>query len=193
MGAGTYTCVVTDENGFSVSQTFVVTEGIAIEAAANITNATNGAANGAINLATAGGSGNLSVVWSNGATGTSLENLAPGVYTAVVTDENGCQKTFGPFVVENITNVNDPDFVTGFKVYPNPTSDLLFFEINTNQVVGATVNIYTVTGKLLWSKVAYKGTQISDRIDVSAFQTGVYLLEMKTAEGVAQRKFIVTK
>lgn len=95
--------------------------------------------------------------------------------------------------MENITNVNDPDFVTGFKVYPNPTSDLLFFEINTNQVVGATVNIYTVTGKLLWSKVAYKGTQISDRIDVSAFQTGVYLLEMKTAEGVAQRKFIVTK
>ena len=148
---------------------------------------------GTITLATTGGSGNLSVVWNNGATGTSLENLTPGSYTAVVTDENDCQKTFGPFVVENITNVNDPDFVTGFKVYPNPTSDLLFFEINTNQIVGATVNIYTVTGKLLWSKVAYKGTQISDRIDVSAFQTGVYLLEMKTAEGVAQRKFIVTK
>jgi thiol-disulfide isomerase/thioredoxin len=193
LGAGTYTCVVTDEIGFSISQTFVITEGAAIEAAANITNATNGSANGAITLATTGGSGNLSVVWNNGATGTSLENLTPGSYTAVVTDENGCQKTFGPFVVENITNVNDPDFVTGFKVYPNPTSDLLFFEINTNQVVGATVNIYTVTGKLLWSKVAYKGTQISDRIDVSAFQTGVYLLEMKTAEGVAQRKFIVTK
>ena len=46
---------------------------------------------------------------------------------------------------------------------------------------------------MLWSKVAYKGTQINDRIDVSAFQSGIYILEMKTASGVAQRKFIVTK
>jgi thiol-disulfide isomerase/thioredoxin len=192
LAAGSYTCVVTDEAGFSVSQTFVVTETAAIEANAAITNATNGASNGAINLTTAGGTGNLSIVWNNGATGASISNLAAGTYTAVVTDENGCQKTF-TFIVESVTSVNDPAFVTGFKVYPNPTADILFFEISTNEVVGATVNIYTTTGKMLWSKVAYKGTQINDRIDVSAFQSGIYILEMKTANGVAQRKFIVTK
>ena len=192
LAAGSYTCVVTDEAGFSVSQTFVVTEAAAIEATAAITNASNGANNGAINITTSGGTGNLNVVWSNGATGTSINNLAAGTYTAVITDENGCQKTF-TFVVETATSVNDPAFVTGFKVYPNPTSDLLFFEISTSEVVGATVNIYTTTGKMLWSKVAYKGNQINDRIDVSAFQSGIYILEMKTADGVAQRKFIVTK
>lgn len=192
LAAGSYTCVVTDEAGFSVSQTFVVTEAAAIEATAAITNATNGENNGAINITTAGGTGNLNVVWSNGATGTSINNLAAGTYTAVITDENGCQKTF-TYVVETATSVNDPAFVTGFKVYPNPTSDVLFFEISTNEVVGATVNIYTTTGKMLWSKVAYKGNQINDRIDVSAFQSGIYILEMKTANGVAQRKFIVTK
>ena len=91
--------VVTDEVGLSVSQTFVVTETAAIEANAAITNATNGASNGAINLTTAGGTGNLSIVWNNGATGASINNLAAGTYTAVVTDENGCQKTF-TFIVK---------------------------------------------------------------------------------------------
>ncbi|MBK8700321.1 MAG: T9SS type A sorting domain-containing protein [Saprospiraceae bacterium] len=191
--AGTYTCVITDEVGLTTSSTFVVNEGQAIEATANITNASNGASNGAITLAALGGAGTLSISWSNGATGASIENLAPGSYTAIVTDETGCQRTFGPFVVETVSAVEDPAFLTAFKIYPNPTSDVLNFEINAVNDLDAAMNIYTATGKKVWTKVAYKGSNIADRIDVSSLNTGIYVLEMKTAEGIAHRKFIVTK
>ena len=49
-------------------------------------------------------------------------------------------------------------FVTGFKVYPNPTADILFFEISTNEVVGATEYLYHLQAKCCGQKVAYKGT-----------------------------------
>jgi hypothetical protein len=55
--------------------------------------ATCGEDNGALTLALLGGVGTVSVEWSSGQTGLALTGLAPGVYTATATDENGCTAT----------------------------------------------------------------------------------------------------
>ena len=53
----------------------------------------NGMMDGSIVVVVDGGTPNYTYNWSTGASGATLENLAPGQYGLTVTDENGCQET----------------------------------------------------------------------------------------------------
>jgi PKD domain/SprB repeat len=70
---------------------------------------------GAIALNLSGGSGNYSVMWNNGATTESIEQLESGVYTAQVTDEKGCAQTFSFNI--HISNTLSGSFDTPEVVY----------------------------------------------------------------------------
>ena len=51
---------------------------------------------GSITLEISGGTSSYNIAWSDGSTGTTLDELMPGVYSVTVMDENGCEisKTF---------------------------------------------------------------------------------------------------
>src|SRR5699024_7318635 len=51
------------------------------------------ASDGEITVNTTGGSGTLTYAWSNGATTSSVANLAPGTYTVTVEDGDVCKAT----------------------------------------------------------------------------------------------------
>ena len=51
----------------------------------------NAESNGTIDLTVTGGKGDYSVVWSNGATEFNITGLLAGSYTAIITDELGCE------------------------------------------------------------------------------------------------------
>lgn len=92
LAAGTYTVTVTDVNGCTVSGeaavvdppalTITLTEVINTQCA----NETSGSAS----VIAIGGTGALSISWSNSQTGPTATNLSAGTYTAVVTDTKGC-------------------------------------------------------------------------------------------------------
>lgn len=189
--AGTYVCVITDEAGLTTSKQFDVVSPSALTAQSTIVNATNGQNNGSVTLDLAGGTGDKTVTWSNNATGTSISNLAPGTYSAVVTDANGCQKTFGPYTVENISSVNDPAFISKLSVYPNPATSYLIVDLSMNESLNTEINIYTYTGSILINK-QIENKVINERIDLQQLQGGLYILEVKTSKGAAHRKFIVS-
>ncbi|MEZ4948538.1 MAG: hypothetical protein R2784_03970 [Saprospiraceae bacterium] len=89
---GTYLATVTDANNCEDVLTFTVTEPAAIQANPNVGHETSFEGNdGSITLAPTGGTGNLSIEWSTGATGNSISGLSPGMYEATLTDDNGCQ------------------------------------------------------------------------------------------------------
>jgi len=56
-------------------------------------------ANRSLELILSGGTGNYTVLWSNGATGKKIFNLLPGLYSCTVTDDFGCSMSFGPFEI----------------------------------------------------------------------------------------------
>lgn len=91
LAPGTYTVTVTDAIPCSTSITAVVTEPAAILVTNTNTNVTcNGGANGAINLAVAGGTPGYGFNWGGGITTASRTGLAGGTYTVTVTDANNC-------------------------------------------------------------------------------------------------------
>jgi len=105
---------------------------------------------------------------------------------------------------ESITSGNDHGFtfmfgsdIVGFKevynastykidVFPNPTSDKISF-ITRNVIKDASLNIYSITGKLVSTTLINS----KELIDVSKLEIGVYLLRIETKEGkIYTSKFV---
>jgi len=91
LSPGTYTVTATDANSCSASQQFTMSSPAALTLSGNVTNIDCfGGTDGAIAVSAGGGSGNISISWSNGLQGAQLNNLATGEYSATATDASGC-------------------------------------------------------------------------------------------------------
>jgi gliding motility-associated-like protein len=104
---GTYTFVLTDENGCTLTGVHVFNEPVAIAIDAEVSPTLCEASNGFINISIAGGAQPYTVLWSNGENGLSITELDAGIYSVVVTDDNGCEATASFEVLqENQLEVN---------------------------------------------------------------------------------------
>jgi hypothetical protein len=89
--AGSYTVTVSDASGCTSSTVVSISDVEGPKLAGIVsTSATCLAANGGASVTATGGTGNLSYLWSTGATGTSLSSVVAGLYSVTVTDSKGC-------------------------------------------------------------------------------------------------------
>ncbi|MGL4596692.1 MAG: T9SS type A sorting domain-containing protein, partial [Bacteroidia bacterium] len=95
LGAGTYTCTITDANGCVETQTVSITEPTALVASTMQTNVTcNGGTNGDAMVMVSGGSPNYQYSWApSGGNAATANGLGAGTYTCTITDANGCVAT----------------------------------------------------------------------------------------------------
>ncbi|MEZ4987170.1 MAG: SprB repeat-containing protein [Saprospiraceae bacterium] len=113
LAPGVYTLTVTDVNGCRAVRSAEInqTAGFTI-GAPGVNVSCFGANNGSAQVVATSGSGNLSFIWSNGATTQSVSNLAPGTYSVTATDENECFATASVVItqpaqlVAQMSNVN---------------------------------------------------------------------------------------
>ncbi|MBC6993809.1 SdrD B-like domain-containing protein [Neolewinella lacunae] len=122
LAAGSYSVTVTDANGCQdVTSGITLTELPALECAVTILQEATEGNNGSLRVDPSGGTIPYTYAWSNGATTQTISGLAAGVYTATVTDANGCTTTcsatlralsgLGDFVWEdfNVNGQQDPN------------------------------------------------------------------------------------
>ncbi|MBL0343395.1 MAG: gliding motility-associated C-terminal domain-containing protein [Bacteroidetes bacterium] len=105
--AGIYTLTVTDLNGCDTSLTATVIQPQApliptLVVAQNVS--CFGGSDGQLNLSVTGGTPAYVYLWSNGTTGTTLNNVPAGVYTVTITDGNGCNA----IITENVSQPASP-------------------------------------------------------------------------------------
>ncbi len=94
-----YSVIITDANGCSVSRTATVANGCTVTPCSITLTSTqnnvlcNGVCTGVAAVSPAGAIGVVSYIWSNGATGQTVNNLCAGVYSVTATDANACAAT----------------------------------------------------------------------------------------------------
>ncbi len=104
LGAATYTVTVTDANGCSLSNTVTLILPTLLQASIQVQQPIScvGDEDGILSVSVVGGVASYNYLWSNGLTGTAINNLGAGTYQVFVEDGNGCQDT-ASFVL------NEPD------------------------------------------------------------------------------------
>ncbi|MBL7983619.1 MAG: gliding motility-associated C-terminal domain-containing protein, partial [Flavobacteriales bacterium] len=177
--AGTYTVVVTDLNGCSVTDDFVLNAPQPIQASAAITTAAcQGASNGAIDLTTTGGTGPYGFFWSGpGAYSSAAEDITDlfaGVHTVTITDVNGCS-------LESSFDVNQPGLFTisaSVGVYPGGFNTSC--ALANDGYIDATVSGGTTPYYYFWNGPnGY--TSITE--DISGLSAGTYALTLTDQNG----------
>jgi predicted dienelactone hydrolase len=104
-----------------------------------------------------------------------------GNYTVVISYDNGCEEESDIFFYEP-TSVQDDAFASSFKMYPNPSSDQVFIELNGLE--SGHLRVFSLEGRLV-EAIAVQSTMIN--IDVTNFPKGLYLVSFVNMDGVTLR------
>ncbi len=167
LGPNDFTVVVTDVNGCSSTLTVTIEEPLAITIVGSITHvACAGGTTGAINITVSNGTPIYAFAWTgpNGFTSVAedLTGLAAGMYTVIVTDDNGCSRTASYTVIQNqpilvtaiITHVScnaastgaiDITVSGGQSLYQVSWTGPAGYTANTQDITGLATGTYTVT------------------------------------------------
>jgi hypothetical protein len=78
------------------------------------------------------------------------------------------------------------------RVYPNPTANVLTIETKNTANHGLAIEILDVTGKVVFRK-DYKNayTPLNERIDLSGYSKGIYLVKVKQSNTVYVGKVVL--
>ena len=97
------------------------------------------------------------------------------------------------FTVGYIVGINDFVSDNDIRIYPNPSTGLINFDLNFGNRQNATIEIFGITGNKIYSEKT--GNIFSKNItaDLSAQPSGIYMVNIKTDDRVYHSKIVLTK
>ncbi len=145
---------------------------------------------GSIDLTVEGGLPPYIISWSTGDDSEDLINLEAGEYSVTVADASGClsELTAEVSFVSNTRELLDENLVT---LAPNPnrgTFQLLLDE----QLVVETVEVFDLAGHLIYQQLL-RAQAPSIEVHLQYAPAGIYVVMIRTAEGVIQKRVLVDR
>ena len=92
-----------------------------------------------------------------------------------------------------ITSVrNNSSIINRLEIYPNPASENLNINIQSKQNANAQLRIFDVSGKEMFiNDIKITKGETLQKIDVSKFAKGIYVIQLTDADGSVIGKFVV--
>jgi len=90
-----------------------------------------------------------------------------------------------------ISSSEDINEAIGIDVYPNPASQVVFADISLEASSDVTVQVVDVTGKLMLTQNFSNVQSDKLQINIDALADGIYVMNVRTDEGVNTQKFTV--
>lgn len=176
LAPGNYHLVITNDlQMIDLDTMIVITEPTQLIAQNTIIPASaGGACDGEIQVVVEGGTGDYTIVWNdpNESSVFTLSNLCAGNYSAVITDENGCEVNIDAATVG--VGISEVKNELGLRVTPNPATTGINIQISSNNIEKR-YRIFDAAGKQVASgKLQTQNTLI----DISNLSKGVYQIEV---------------
>lgn len=178
LAAGQYSMTVTDHFGCEISLNFEINQPDSLVAdlypssnsvGHNIS--TNGGNDGSIESDVNGGTEQYNYLWSNGATSSDIFNLSAGVYSVMVTDENGCTALAG-------IRITDPDVLEMPEgVSPNGDGDNDYFVVRgLDAYPDNDITIFNRWGNIVFQQNGYKNDWEGNNNNNANLPDGTYFV-----------------
>jgi len=178
LSAGTYNVIITDSNECSKEIEIEVVNAPLFDIESQVTNISCfGANDGSINLTLLGGIGDVSISWADDASaGLDRNNLAPGIYSVIITDESGCIID-KDFTIIEPQEIEISGIITNAEDCDNPNSGAIDLQVSGGNP----------PYNFLWSN----GETTEDLINL---QANNYLVTVTDSNGCSlQKEFVVTR
>ncbi|MEL6846108.1 MAG: T9SS type A sorting domain-containing protein, partial [Bacteroidota bacterium] len=75
-------------------------------------------------------------------------------------------------------------FLSSWQLFPNPTDGLISWEADWQKPVSGNWRLLSIEGKVLQEKAFSEGVRTSIQIDLGDLPSGIYLLEIRSTEGL---------
>ena len=185
--AGDYIFVATDSLGCSSETAFTIGEPNELVIDVTIVSEDSGAGDGQAEATVTGGTPDYNVVWNN-MTGMEAnpDSLSGGLYTAVVTDANGCTATAS--LTMTVDGIVEFTALEG-ALFPVPVTDALNVRLATPLNSTARVDIRDVQGRLIESTQMLPNQQLLV-LDAASWNAGVYTIQISNEEARASWSFV---
>ena len=174
--AGTYTCVVTDQNGCSPSS---ASNAIVV----NIFNGTPPVASYSGN--TLSSTPAISYQWYLngqiilGATSQTYQATTSGVYYVITTDANGCVNKSNTLEF-TFTGLNEMG-LESILIYPNPSENQVTVEVRFNAPTDYRIDLTDMLGKqVILPEIFENKVEAKIAYDLSELATGVYFIKISS-------------
>jgi len=187
--AGTYVLTVFDSLGCTLTDSVtLVAPPDLIVSASTLQDATcDGTQDGSATVVASGGTAPYSIRWNNGIITPTIENLNPGMYTVVVSDDAGCEITDTVIIgfttqidlttaeINGASSQNDADGIATVSA----TGGLAPYTFNwDNGAVGDTVNNLSAGNHIVVATDA-NGCTGTDSVNVSFFELQVSIIDTR--------------
>jgi len=184
---GMYTLVATDSLGCSNTFEFTVNAPDTLAIDVVVVSVDSGAGDGQAEATVTGGTPEYTIVWTN-MTGMAAnpDSLASGLYTATVTDANGC--TASASLTMTVDGIEDIAVLEG-ALFPVPVNDQLNVRLAAPLTADALVEVRDVQGRLVSSAQMRQNEQLLV-LDAASWTAGVYTLQLSTEEARASWSFV---
>ena len=185
--AGDYIFVATDSLGCSSETAFTIGEPNELVIDVTIVSEDSGAGDGQAEATVTGGTPDYNVVWNNMAgMEANPDSLSGGLYTAVVTDANGCTATAS--LTMTVDGIVEFTALEG-ALFPVPVTDALNVRLATPLNSTARVDIRDVQGRLIESTQMLPNQQLLV-LDAASWNAGVYTIQISNEEARASWSFV---
>ncbi len=112
-----------------------------------------------------------------------------GSYIVAVTDVHGCQNISSPVEVTTL-GINETAEMSGVSVYPNPTEETLFVDLNGLKGRNSTTKLCDINGLTLYEK-QNQSVNGHFMIDVQTLAKGVYIFQVTNEKQTISKRIVV--
>lgn len=190
--AGTYSVIVEDGTGCLTNVSVTIEEPSSIVGSGVITDELMGN-DGAINLTVNGGTGTLTFEWSGpgsfSATTEDISGLTEGTYTVVITDANGCTRSYD-FIVNSSVGIGESQ--THFvNIFPNPSTGLFILDLSQLGNNDTQIIVRDVTGRIVLIENSNGQSQM--QLDLENKADGTYYIFIQSEEVMITLSVIIAR